>query len=105
MMLYQPSTANELCMHTHTVFITDIQACYYMDCVHSLSLSFLFLSCCSPKEYELGDLIQHFFGVMYRPCRMVAPPHWVYNMVAYLLELNPFIPYMTRDMMKRVRHR
>jgi len=36
---------------------------------------------------------------------MVAPPHWVYNMAAYLLELNPFIPYMTRDMMKRVSSR
>ena len=56
----------------------------------------------SPKEYELPDLIQYFYGVMYRSCRMVAPHPVIFNAIAYLLEQSPFIPYLTRDVLRRV---
>ena len=72
----------------------------------TLYLFFLFLFLYlvfSPREYELADLVPYFYGVMYRPCWMVSPPHFVFNTVAYLLEQSPFAPYLTRDVLRRVR--
>ena len=56
----------------------------------------------SPKEYHLPELVQYLYHVMYRPHRVTAVPPIVMNTAAFFLEQNPFIPYMTRDIMKRV---
>ncbi len=55
-----------------------------------------------PKEYHLPELVQYIYHVMYRPHRVLSMPSVVMNTAAFLLEQNPFVPYMTRDIMKRV---
>ena len=55
-----------------------------------------------PKAYPLPELVQYMYQVMYRKCDIYTPPNWLFRFVAFMLEQNPFIPYMTRDILTRV---
>lgn len=55
-----------------------------------------------PKTYVLHDLVQYLYAIMYRPCNIVSPPAPLFRLTARLLELSPFIPYMTRDILTRL---
>ena len=46
--------------------------------------------------------MRYMYHVMYRQCVLVSPPRWLYRLTARILELSPFIPYMTRDQLIRV---
>jgi uncharacterized protein YbjT (DUF2867 family) len=55
-----------------------------------------------PHSFVLRDLVRYVFHVMYRQCVLVSPPRLAYRLVARTLELSPFVPYMTRDLMTRL---
>ncbi|XP_064395625.1 NADH dehydrogenase [ubiquinone] 1 alpha subcomplex subunit 9, mitochondrial-like [Halichondria panicea] len=53
-------------------------------------------------EYPLPELIQYIYRVMYRQCTVTPLPRALYRFVSSLMELNPFVPYMTRDIATRL---
>jgi uncharacterized protein YbjT (DUF2867 family) len=55
-----------------------------------------------PHSFVLRDLVRYIYHVMYRQCVLVSPPRWAYRLVARTLELSPFVPHMTRDMLTRL---
>ena len=55
-----------------------------------------------PKTYPLPELVQYIYQMMYRTCNIYSPPKWLFRFAAFVLEQNPFIPYMTRDVLTRV---
>ena len=55
-----------------------------------------------PKQHNLHDLVEYIYAVTYRPFKPYSPPKFMARLVARILEMNPFIPYMTRDIWTRL---
>lgn len=55
-----------------------------------------------PKKYQLLELVDYLYRVMHRPFKPLSLPPPVFRLTAWALELSPFIPYMTRDILIRL---
>lgn len=55
-----------------------------------------------PNKYLLYDLVDYLYKMMYRPFRPVAVPGPVMRLIASSLELSPFVPHLTRDILTRM---
>lgn len=76
---------------------------FCVNCTNAkLNLDILSSSPVRPHSFVLRDLVRYIYHVMYRQCVLVSPPRWMYRLVARTLELSPFVPHMTRDMLTRV---
>ncbi|XP_037370409.1 NADH dehydrogenase [ubiquinone] 1 alpha subcomplex subunit 9, mitochondrial [Talpa occidentalis] len=55
-----------------------------------------------PNRYLLFDLVQYIFAVAHRPFLPYPMPHFAYQLIGRLFEMNPFEPWTTRDKVERV---
>ncbi|XP_008574858.1 PREDICTED: NADH dehydrogenase [ubiquinone] 1 alpha subcomplex subunit 9, mitochondrial [Galeopterus variegatus] len=55
-----------------------------------------------PNRYLLLDLVRYIFAMAHRPFLPYPMPHFAYQLLGRLFEINPFEPRITRDKVERI---